>query len=168
MIGGRFCLSCYNRHREIIKGRNARGTRPRLVLREVVLDVEGDGGVRRAHHRQVASAAEAMLAEARRATGPLAFLGAPAWPAGDGWQPFPHACRSCLGRVVERAGSFRCSSCGAWGGTAPEVICGCGLQGAAPPMWRGSLFRCRPQEVRDADVAEEIVIAFGEGGGGTC
>ncbi len=162
MVSGRFCISCYNRHREALKGRNAKGTRPRLVLRDVVLNLEDGSVVRRVRHDQVVSAAEAMLAEARCAKGPLAFLSAPSRPAEDGWRLAPHVCRFCLGRVLERAGTFRCSDCGVLGGTAPEDICGCGLQVAVPSVRHQSLFRCRPWEVRGSSVSAEAVITFGE------
>jgi hypothetical protein len=168
MVGDRFCVSCYNRDLEVEMGRNAKGTRPRLVLGDVVVDVEDGGEVRRARHPQVVSAAEAMLAEARRAKGPLAFLGAPPRPAEDGWRLAPHVCRSCLGRVLERAGTFRCSDCELQGGTAPEDICGCGLQVAEPPVRRQGLFRCRPREACGSSVSAEVVIMFGEGAGGIC
>jgi hypothetical protein len=166
MVRDRLCISCYNRDLEAEKGRNAKGTRPRLVLRDVVLDVEDGGVVRRERHRRVASAAEAMLAEARRAKGRLAFRSAPERPAEDSWRPVPHACRFCLGRVAERAGIFRCRDCGVQGGTAPETICGCGLPVAEPPVRRRSLFRCR--EARGWSASAEVVITFGEEASDIC
>jgi hypothetical protein len=168
MVWDRFCISCYNRHREALEGRNAKGTRPGLVLRDMALEVEGDGVVRRVRHDQAVSAAEAMLAEARRAGGPLAFLGAPPRPAEDGWGLVPHVCRFCLGRVLEHAGIFRCSDCGLQGGTAPGEICGCGLQVAEPPVRRQGLFRCSPREACGSSVSAEVVIMFGDGAGGNC
>jgi hypothetical protein len=166
MVRDRLCISCYNRDLEAEKGRNAKGTRPRLVLRDVVLDVEDGGVVRRERHPGVASAAEAMLAEARRAKGRLAFRSAPERPAEDSWRPVPHACRFCLGRVAERAGIFRCRDCGVQGGTAPETICGCGLPVAEPPVRRRSLFRCR--EARGWSASAEVVITFGEEASDIC
>jgi hypothetical protein len=115
------------------------------------------------------SAAEAMLAEARRARRPLTFLGAPPQPAEDGWRLALHVCRFCLGGVLERAGVFRCSSdCRVQGGTAPEDICGCGLQVAGPSVRHQSLFRCRPRAVYASSVSSAAVITFGEATGGTC
>ena len=166
MVTDRFCISCYNRHREALKGRNAKGTRPGLVLRDLVLEVDDGGVVRRVRHEQVVSAAEAMLAEARRASGPLAFLGAPPRPAEDGWRLAPHVCRFCLGRVLERAGTFRCSDCAILGGMAPEDVCGCGLQVAEPSVRHQGLFRCDIRDVRGSSLSEGFVITFGEGAGG--
>ncbi len=80
LIHGRLCISCYNRELEARKGRNAKGSRPRLcaVLHAAELAViEGDGGgagtVRHVRQAPVVSLAEAMLTIARAAKAPLAF-----------------------------------------------------------------------------------------------
>ena len=169
MVNDRFCISCYNRDLEVKKGRNAKGTRPRLVLRDMVLSVEDRGVVRQARHHQVLSASEAMLAEAKRARGPLTFLGALLQPAKSEWRPAPHLCRFCLSIVLERAGIFRCSlNCGAQNGTAPEAICGCGLQVAGSSAQRRKFFHCRPQLVCSSPVSAPVVIAFDEGTSHNC
>lgn len=163
MIRNRFCVSCYNRDREVAKGRNAKGGRPSLALRDVELAVERDGAIRPVRHRQVASAAEAMLAEARRATGPLAFVGSTPPPArDDGWRPVPHVCRSCLGRVLERAGLFRCPNCDNRRYTTPVALCGCGLRPTGLPARHRRLFLCRARALRDPDASAAVVVTFAD------
>ncbi len=57
LINGRFCISCYNRNREALVGKNAKGSRPALCDRlhpvsvAVVEFGRGACGSRRAHHR---------------------------------------------------------------------------------------------------------------------
>ncbi|UKJ74249.1 hypothetical protein [Azospirillum brasilense] len=38
-----------------------------------------------------------------------------------------HACRFCLSRVLESAGTFLCATCGAESAGRPDPICGCGV-----------------------------------------
>ena len=75
MIRGELCVSCYNRHREVDVGANAKGTRPtltdRLHTQRVCVVVGGAATVRTA--ARVTSRVEVMLAVARAATAPLAF-----------------------------------------------------------------------------------------------
>ncbi|HYD68502.1 hypothetical protein [Azospirillum sp.] len=75
IIKGRLCVSCYNREREVIKGRNAKGTIPRLTakLHRQVLAVNDGNAVRVEVFDRVASRVEAMLAIARTSTGSVAF-----------------------------------------------------------------------------------------------
>lgn len=73
MVGGLLCISCYNRHREALRGRNAKGTRPGLAdrLHTVRLEVAG----RPVRVEAVTGRVEAMLALGKRqvAPGPIAF-----------------------------------------------------------------------------------------------
>ena len=51
MIGGRLCVSCHNREWEFRRGRNAKGTPPRILLTErrigVILDADASDEHRR-------------------------------------------------------------------------------------------------------------------------
>ena len=83
--------------------------------------------------------------------------------AGDddgAWGILPHACRTCLGRIVLRGDTFRCADCDATTAGAPDGICGCGLRLAAGPP---RLLRCVPNPASMPACRAEIVIAFGEG-----
>jgi hypothetical protein len=75
LIRGRLCISCYNREQEALKGRNAKGGRPRLcdILHvEHVAVIEG-AVVRQVLHENVVSPVEVMIALAKRAKAPIAF-----------------------------------------------------------------------------------------------
>ncbi len=164
LIRGRLCVSCFNRDREVLKGKNAKGRPPQLVLRDVTLAVVEGDGVRQIPHPRVKSDLEAMLVEAMRAKGPLAFSCVAPPPGGDGWRPVPHACRHCRVQLSGRAGTFRCAGCGGEGQGSPEAICGCGI--APGTSLRGAgLFRCRPYPGREPTAPAEVVIAFGEKAG---
>lgn len=75
MIKGRLCVSCYNREREAIIGRNAKGTVPRLSgkLHTVAIAVLEDSGGRIQVFERVTSVVEAMIIAAKGANGPIAF-----------------------------------------------------------------------------------------------
>jgi hypothetical protein len=77
----------------------------------------------------------------------------------DGWHFIPHACRACLGRLLEREGVIRCAECGAEARGGPELLCGCGIsvEGARAPVG----FRCEPNPSRGPANPAEIVIVFG-------
>jgi hypothetical protein len=82
LINGRYCVSCYNRHKEALRGRNARGGRPRIC--EILLTVAVTKTVGRQVgllvEHNVISAAETMIAAARQAVAPMAFGWAPGGP----------------------------------------------------------------------------------------
>jgi hypothetical protein len=73
IIGGLFCISCYNRHLEVLRGRNGKGTRPRLTdrLHSVRLAVSGAP----VQLERVTGRVEAMVTLGKRhaAPGALAF-----------------------------------------------------------------------------------------------
>jgi hypothetical protein len=77
LISATFCVSCYNRQREAIVGRNAKGTRPALSDRLFCARFAvGQGkGVRVVVRPHVTTAAEAMIqtAKTNSARGALAF-----------------------------------------------------------------------------------------------
>lgn len=80
LIGGALCVSCYNREREAKRGRNAKGTVPRIAAKlhpETVAVVQGP---RRSilHYDSVVGRDEAIM-RAYRAMGPLALCST--------WQP---------------------------------------------------------------------------------
>lgn len=75
LINGKHCISCYNRHREALIGRNRRGTRPALADRlhtAQVLVVDGGQVALKAAPR-VASRCEALMVIAKAAPAPVAF-----------------------------------------------------------------------------------------------
>jgi hypothetical protein len=77
------CVSCTNRQYELEKGRNAKGGKPeKLRLRSVTLMVIEEGQSRVVTVDGVASAAEAVMRLARKATRPLQFLPVPMLPPG--------------------------------------------------------------------------------------
>ncbi len=80
----------------------------------------------------------------------------------EGWRLVPHVCRGCLGRLLERAGVFRCAVCAAEAEGGPDAICGCGIsvEGAPAPVG----FRCEPNTARTPENPAEFVIAFGADG----
>jgi hypothetical protein len=83
----------------------------------------------------------------------------------DGWNFIPHACRACLGRLLERGGVIRCAECGAEACGGPEALCGCGItvEGAREPLG----FRCELNQARGPASPSEIVIVFGADGPST-
>lgn len=97
LIGDHLCVSCYNRAREVARGKNRKGNRPvvvesRMGAVSMVVTEPGDAGHSVAARRfpAVMSCAEAMLHAAKRARGrplqfskPVAVLAGPA-SAGPG------------------------------------------------------------------------------------
>lgn len=77
MIGGRVCVSCYNRAREMRAGKNARGNRPiellQSPLRTVEIRLEVDASARRMRDRETSSMTETMLQVLRTTKGEIAF-----------------------------------------------------------------------------------------------
>lgn len=72
-----------------------------------------------------------------------------------GWLPVDHACRFCLGRIMESVdepGRFWCPCCGATARDKVIDICGCGAK--AP----GKKYRCRRNKHRSPSNPSEIVI----------
>lgn len=76
MIGGRVCVSCYNRARELAAGRNARGNAPVELLQraphEIELRIEVDGVSDRSRMVGVALS-EVMIQTLRTTRGTVAF-----------------------------------------------------------------------------------------------
>lgn len=72
-----------------------------------------------------------------------------------------HACRSCLGPILEQDGRFVCAVCDAEAQGAPDPICGCGLRPrdmcAAPAG-----FRCAPNPLRSPANPARVIILFGD------
>lgn len=76
--GGTICVSCFNREREVLAGRNAKGTKPRLVLEAVTVAVVNAGRME-VHRLPLAiDRVEAALTVMRR-TGPGAMV---SWVSG--------------------------------------------------------------------------------------
>ena len=71
MIAGRLCVSCYNRDREVVIGKNCKGHRPLLadVLHGERLAIIGGGNVEVGEFAAVTSSIEVMVAAARSASG---------------------------------------------------------------------------------------------------
>ena len=75
LINERLCVSCYNRDREALVGRDAKGNRPALCDRvhDARFVVIGDGRDREVSVCRVLDAAEAMRRVARDAKAPILF-----------------------------------------------------------------------------------------------
>ena len=75
LIGGRLCVSSWNRHREAMVGRNCKGGRPLLLdrLRTQRVAVSESGAARIVEEAHVLGAAEILVHLARTASGPIAF-----------------------------------------------------------------------------------------------
>ena len=70
------------------------------------------------------------------------------------WMLAAHACRTCLGRILDDGdGCFVCSGCGEASEFSPDDICGCGL----PPRRDGTRFRCTPNPDRAAIPAAVVI-----------
>lgn len=75
IINGRFCISCYNRHCEALKGKNARGGRPALSdqLRVVGVAVSAGDDVRVEIQPFLTGAVELLIDQARKAKAVTCF-----------------------------------------------------------------------------------------------
>ena len=75
LINGQHCVGCYNRHAEALKGRNRKGTKPRLCerLHTVSLTVQTGSRQRIVERLLVTDMIEAMIAIAKASTGPVSF-----------------------------------------------------------------------------------------------
>lgn len=75
IIEGRLCISCYNRQAEADRGRNAKGSRPRLCarLRDLELSVITGDEIEIIHIGRITGAAEAIMRRARLAEAVTAF-----------------------------------------------------------------------------------------------
>lgn len=80
----------------------------------------------------------------------------------------PHACRHCLGGLLERVlpdgrSVFECGTCSVTAAGAPETICGCGiLPKPLSARSAGPRFRCVPNPNRCVASPAAYVIAFDE------
>jgi hypothetical protein len=85
IVGGRACVSCYNRAREMRAGRNARGNLPvellQRPLHRVEVLVEVDGLARRLVDRETSGLTETVVQFLRTHTGEIAFAFAGHRPA---------------------------------------------------------------------------------------
>jgi len=77
MISGRYCVSCYNRQREMKAGKNARGNRPVELLANPLRTIEYRLEVDRAAHRvrdsDTSGSTESMVQVLRTTKGDIAF-----------------------------------------------------------------------------------------------
>lgn len=83
LINGELCVSDFNRAREVVRGRNAKGHPPHLgsLLHAERVAVSEDGEVRQVTHEMLIDRSELLIMEARRARHALAFGVPPArWP----------------------------------------------------------------------------------------
>lgn len=80
LINGCLCVSCFNRSREVARGRDAKGNRPQLsdILHTGTLTVIDHEGGRKVERAQVMGLVELMILAAQRASGPVVFTRAPA------------------------------------------------------------------------------------------
>lgn len=76
-----------------------------------------------------------------------------------------HACRHCMGRILELHGRFICSVCEAVCSLHPRGICGCGMRppkGVPLPGPAHKHYRCGPNpRIGTANLAK-IVVLYGE------
>ena len=89
LIGGRRCISCYNREWEFVRGRNAKGTRPikaQLARHSLRYTIEG-GGVDTLTIDNSADLAELMVIALRKTRGRLFFAFNRQGPAGSAGTP---------------------------------------------------------------------------------
>lgn len=82
VVWGRWCVSCFNRQQEVIKGRNAKGAAPKKLRADMMRDETiivrlADGRVKNTVIDQALNFAEAAIVAARR-------LGVDAWLAPGG------------------------------------------------------------------------------------
>lgn len=79
MIRDALCISCYNRQAEAERGRNAKGSKPRIcaVLHRTRLAIDHGAGARSVRTDLLIEPAEALIRAAKRATGPVYFGLAP-------------------------------------------------------------------------------------------
>ena len=81
-----------------------------------------------------------------------------------GWTFTAHACRNCLGRVMQRGSTFVCTICGEEAHGSHAALCGCGIRidGATG---RPAGFRCQVNPARSAANPALIVVGFGADAG---
>ena len=77
-----------------------------------------------------------------------------------GWTFTAHACRACLGRVIQRDSAFICSICGDEAHGSAAGICGCGIR-IVSTTGQPAGFRCQINPARSPANPAEIVIQFG-------
>ena len=72
----------------------------------------------------------------------------------------PHACRRCLGPILQSEGGYVCAVCDA---AAEEVegICGCGIRIMGSTAKR-ALFQCIANPARGPASPAAVVITFGQ------
>ncbi|HTO99797.1 MAG TPA: hypothetical protein VMJ64_00360 [Anaerolineales bacterium] len=70
-----------------------------------------------------------------------------------------HACRKCLGPILQTEDGFVCAVCDA-AGARGEEICGCGIS-AGEGGRKNLSFRCIPNPERGPASPAAVVIAFG-------
>jgi hypothetical protein len=78
-----------------------------------------------------------------------------------GWFFTEHACRACLGSVLQRGSDFICSICRAEAKRAPDGICGCGIAVKGPASRRRAGFRCVPNPAPGPSNPSHVLISFG-------
>jgi hypothetical protein len=60
----------------------------------------------------------------------------------SGWMFTEHACRACMGTIMQAGASFCCAICRATSEGSPAAICGCGVTVLGPTGERSAGFRC--------------------------
>ena len=74
IVGGKLCVSCYNRQREVKVGKNRKGNPPRelpKLLCSMTLEIADDNGVRLQTFENVTFFGECLIQIAKTATGPF-------------------------------------------------------------------------------------------------
>jgi hypothetical protein len=58
------------------------------------------------------------------------------------WSFTQHACRACMGTILQSGSEFTCSMCRAMCKGVPHLICGCGAEIIGPVGRRPAGLRC--------------------------
>jgi hypothetical protein len=86
-------------------------------------------------------------------------------PDQAGWLFTEHACRHCLGTILQRGTKFCCSICRQEAEGKPEGICGCGFEVDGTGTRRRAGFRCVPNPSPSAANPARVLIEFGADAG---
>jgi hypothetical protein len=78
-----------------------------------------------------------------------------------GWIFTQHACRICMGTVMQSGASYICTVCRAEAAGSPTPICGCGAEIISPGGFaKNAGFRCVANPTPTPACPSRVVIAF--------
>jgi len=76
------------------------------------------------------------------------------------WAFTTHACRNCMGTILQSGSAFTCAVCRAVAEGAPDSICGCGATVLGPTGPRPAGFRCAPNPRPSPANPSHVLIAL--------